>query len=145
MQPKDIRNLMESYHSIYESKMEYLEKGQSPTPGGKERSKPSAIPPRPRKGTPITSLPESEKYDMVLNHLIDEGFASSEENAEKIISVMSENWIDSIIEQMVVNVADVKGGTPAAKFAAAGKTNKDGKPMYTPGTGVGADFKLKGV
>lgn len=98
MQPKDIRNLMESYHSIYESKMEYLEKGQSPTPGGKEKSKPSGIPPR-RKGTPITSLPESEKYDMVLNHLIDEGFASSEENAEKIISVMSENWIDSIIEQ----------------------------------------------
>jgi hypothetical protein len=40
-----------------------------------------------------------ELYNIVFNHLIEEGFASSEENAEKIISVMSDEWISSIVEQ----------------------------------------------
>jgi len=42
-----------------------------------------------------------ELYNIVFNHLIEEGFASSEENAEKIISVMSDEWISSIVEAKV--------------------------------------------
>lgn len=48
-------------------------------------------------------------------------------------------------EQYTINVADVKGGTQAAKNAQAGMKGKDGQPLYKPGVGVGADFKLKGV
>ena len=45
----------------------------------------------------------------------------------------------SILEmQGQINRADIIGGTPAAKNAAAGK----GKNLYTPGKGVTKDFKL---
>ena len=48
-------------------------------------------------------------------------------------------------EQYTINVADVKGGTQAAKNAQAGMKGKDGQPLYKPGVGVGANFQLKGV
>lgn len=37
-------------------------------------------------------------YDIVLSHLLDEGYASSVENAEAIMANMSEEWINSIID-----------------------------------------------
>jgi hypothetical protein len=36
-------------------------------------------------------------YDLVLNHLLDEGYCESEENAISMMAAMSEEWIDSII------------------------------------------------
>ena len=51
------------------------------------------------KGTDKSANESVELYNIVFNHLIEEGFASSEENAEKIISVMSDEWISSIVEQ----------------------------------------------
>lgn len=50
------------------------------------------------KGTDKSANESVELYNIVFNHLIEEGFASSEENAEKIISVMSDEWISSIVE-----------------------------------------------
>lgn len=38
-----------------------------------------------------------EAYDVVLSHLLDEGYADTEEAAISIMANMSENWIDSII------------------------------------------------
>ena len=97
------------------------------------------------KPSPKKLKETKEIYHTVLDHLISEGYATDPDSADNIIKGMSDEWFETIIEQMVVNVADVKGATPAAKFAASGKTGKDGKPMYTPGVGVGDDFKLKGV
>ena len=37
-------------------------------------------------------------YDIVLSHLLDEGYASTVENAEAIMANMSEDWINSIID-----------------------------------------------
>lgn len=37
-------------------------------------------------------------YDIVLSHLLDEGYASTVENAEAIMANMSEEWISSIID-----------------------------------------------
>jgi hypothetical protein len=37
-------------------------------------------------------------YDIVLSHLLDEGYASTVENAEAIMANMSEEWINSIID-----------------------------------------------
>ena len=84
-------------------------------------------------------------FDIVKGHLLDEGYADTEEAALAIMANMSEEWKQNIIEQMTVNVADVKGGTQAAKNAQAGMKGKDGQPLYKPGVGVGPDFKLKGV
>jgi len=36
-------------------------------------------------------------YDLVLDHLLDEGYCESEENAISMMAAMSEEWIDSII------------------------------------------------
>lgn len=37
-------------------------------------------------------------YETVLYHLLDEGYASSEESADKIILNMSESWFENIME-----------------------------------------------
>ena len=38
-------------------------------------------------------------YDIILSHLIDEGYADTEEAAERIMVNMSEDWRESIVEQ----------------------------------------------
>lgn len=40
-------------------------------------------------------------YDLVLDYLLDEGYADTEENAISMMSAMSEDWIDSIVEAFV--------------------------------------------
>ena len=37
-------------------------------------------------------------YDVILSHLLDEGYASTEESADKIILNMSESWFEEILE-----------------------------------------------
>jgi len=39
-----------------------------------------------------------ESYQVVLEYLLDEGFASSEDSADKIILNMSESWFQEILE-----------------------------------------------
>jgi hypothetical protein len=121
MNPKDIRNLVESYQNVYAeqevSEDMYstvkagLEKGSKalenspaggvvkflvgPVGGNKGKRTPSAADQKKK----IAANESVELYNIVFNHLIEEGFASSEENAEKIISVMSDEWISSIVEQ----------------------------------------------
>ena len=87
-----------------------------------------------------------DMFEHILEHLIAEGYADTNESAIAIMANMSEEWRQSIVEMAyTVNVADVKGGTKAAKNAQAGMKDKSGNPMYNPGVGVGPDFKLKGV
>ena len=89
---------------------------------------------------------ETDFFDYILEHLVAEGYADTNKAALAIMANMSEEWRQSIVEQYTINVADVKGGTQAAKNAAAGMKDKKGNPMYKPGVGVGPDFKLlKGV
>lgn len=40
---------------------------------------------------------EFDAYDIILMHLLDEGYASNPDSAEKIMSNMSEQWIKSIL------------------------------------------------
>ena len=40
---------------------------------------------------------ELDAYDIVLSHLLDEGYASHPDHAEEIMSNMSEDWINTII------------------------------------------------
>jgi len=123
MDTKDIRNLVESYQNVYAeqevSEDMYstvkagLEKGSralenspaggvlkmlvGPVGGNKGKRTPSAADQKKK----IAANESVELYNIVFNHLIEEGFASSEENAEKIISVMSDEWISSIVEAKV--------------------------------------------
>jgi len=50
-------------------------------------------------GTPATSLVQSfDPFDVVFGHLIDEGYADTEEAALQIMANMSEEWRESIVE-----------------------------------------------
>ena len=56
-----------------------------------------------------------ENYDTIKGHLIDEGFADTEEAAHSIMASMSEGWKQSIVE-----------GTPADRARRAVKNQRDG-------------------
>ena len=43
------------------------------------------------------STEEVDLYDVILSHLIDEGYASTEEAATAIMANMSEDWRDAIL------------------------------------------------
>ena len=160
MDPKDIRNLVESYQNVYAeqevSEDMYstvkagLEKGSKalenspaggvlkmlvgPAGGNKGKRTPSAADQKKK----IAANESVELYNIVFNHLIEEGFASSEENAEKIISVMSDEWISSIVEQQETSArADYLQGKfdreNAAKSGSA-LTAIPGKTKHRTGT-----------
>jgi len=67
-----------------------------------------------------------EIYDIVLSHLLDEGYAETEESAIAIMANMSEEWRESIVE---AEVLAMKGGVPGAVKV---------KPSLSiPGTSIG--------
>lgn len=49
-----------------------------------------------------------ELYDIIFSHLLDEGYATTEDGALAIMSNMSEDWIQSIVEATGVIRADVR-------------------------------------
>ena len=49
---------------------------------------------------------ELDAYDIVLMHLIDEGYASHPDAAEAIMSNMSEEWIENIVEDRISDLQD---------------------------------------
>jgi len=50
------------------------------------------------KPTPREAKSIHEKYERVVNHLIEEKYAVNKESADKIISGMSQDWYDTIAE-----------------------------------------------
>ena len=129
MKSKEVKDLMEAYASIYmeqEQLVESAEKyagGQHPTkyPDKKDRKKPA--PTDNKKSRPLPTpmggktdqLPQRTKenagnveyykddvdlFDIVKGHLMSEGFADTEEAALAIMANMSEEWRQSIIEEV---------------------------------------------
>ena len=60
-----------------------------------------------------------DTYNLVLEYLLDEGFASTEESADKIILNMSETWFADIMEKKNLEVE--KKGREVAGYEKAGK------------------------
>jgi len=59
-------------------------------------------------------------FDVVIGHLLDEGYADTEESALAIMANMSEEWIDSIVEQR----AYMSVGDPPQKIRDYNNDNK---------------------
>jgi hypothetical protein len=77
-------------------------------------------------------------YDVILSHLIEEGYAESVEQAEVIMVNMSEDWRESIVE---MNNLPSGGKTPAMKY----DTGKSGGTMrYETGKSTGKSVYKKG-
>ena len=64
------------------------------------RSTPSPAP-KSRLTKALSNIPKfkAENYEELIDYLLDEGFASNEENANVILTHMSDEWIESLIEE----------------------------------------------
>ena len=60
---------------------------------------------------------EVDVYDIILSHLLDEGYANSVDAAEAIMVNMSEDWRDIIIEEILDEAEGSYGQTPKARTA----------------------------
>ena len=98
-------NLQESYYEMYEEKYE-------PDPFGRPGGKYGGVP-KPGSGydrawkANLKALEKLEKknqkesvdlYDLILSHLIDEGYADSYKDANTMMAHMSEDWYNDIVE-----------------------------------------------
>lgn len=68
--------------------------------GGKQPSLPIKTVPGLRDANSEVKKEQVDLYDLVLSHLIDEGYAYNEEAATAIMANMSEEWVNSIVEHI---------------------------------------------
>lgn len=72
-------------------------------------------------------------YDVVLEHLLDEGYAETEEAATVIMANMSEEWKDEILEAM--SNYEKNRRRAAQRAAARNEARRQGKTGNVPGVG----------
>jgi len=98
MNSQDYRNLQEAYLDVYE---EITLKGTGPrlvdpyTDPNESKSGGKIKGPKMKN---VIKKEETDLYDIILSHLIDEGYADTEQAAEAIMVNMSEEWRESIVE-----------------------------------------------
>jgi hypothetical protein len=87
-----------------------------------------------------TQLAHFDPFDVVLGHLIDEGYADTEESALQIMANMSEEWRESIVSEAFPVIDAVKGvGKKIGNYLNSPSNDPDIKrdPSYNPKTGKG--------
>lgn len=94
---------------------------------------------------------EVDIYSVVLSHLLDEGYANTEESAEAIMANMSEGWIEAILDEE--RAPGVKPYRPTATQAEVRKDAKaarekhvkkaEGQQGYGPEEKFKSDWKLR--
>ena len=143
MNSQDFRNLQEAYLDVYEQEITlkgtgprlvdpYADSGESKS-GGKMKGP---------KRKNVIKKEETEIYDIILSHLIDEGYADTEEAAERIMVNMSEEWRESIVETRMdprgrpasgpMNVYANPTGKPSQARLDAIKSYEDEQRKKTP-------------
>ena len=79
-----------------------------------------------------TRKEEVDLYDIILLHLLDEGYAETLEAAEVMMVNMSEGWRQSIVEGRDVERGE-EDDSPAVRAHNKSLKGKDGKPLYPSG------------
>jgi hypothetical protein len=138
MNSQELRALQESYSQVYE-----LDENRMASRMGKMPSAPAKVgkathsikdipvsrepsPEEKAKARKALKLKESDLYDVILSHLLDEGYADTEQAAEAIMVNMSEDWRESIME------ISQKTATNAFATRATGEFEYDTNPSdYT--------------
>ena len=104
-------------------------RGEIPTkPGGMPKGKKLA-----RQKASGVSAESFDIYDIILSHLLDEGYAETVESAQAIMVNMSEEWRDEIVEEMLdeANKAEkMLGLTPRQREQARNLHQYTGKPIF---------------
>lgn len=112
MNSQEPRSLQEAYLNVYQELDEAVMgvDSEDRKAAADERKKKKRLPPsRGRENVAkmqrdikfydkLTKTEEVNTYNTLLSHLLDEGYASTEENADKIILNMSEAWFEDIME-----------------------------------------------
>jgi hypothetical protein len=149
MDVQDIRNLQEAYLEVVENQ-QLDEAEQSPMPprrsaaerkkrakelgdrqtirgivsGYNKKRQPS------RQEDPEKYYPKEQYdlYDIILSHLLDEGYAETPEAAEAIMVNMSEEWRDTIIEEAPERIAIGPASPRLMKDAGPARVHNPKKP-----------------
>jgi len=109
---KEMREERDPSHPYYETNRQFKKsqkKNKELTELDRERQEDRQRNKNPRfvgKDGKIRKTQREEYGDIILSHLLDEGYANSEEAAEVILQNMSENWMNSILEAFVDPVED---------------------------------------
>ena len=146
MNSQDFRSLQEAYSQVYEldevkgieghinpntGKSSYgLDSGLAMTPKKRMETRANSLQKkgegkRANKIRAVMKRPSMEEsfdlYDIILSHLLDEGYADTEQAAEAIMVNMSEDWRESIVEGGFNNSGryDVGGGRTVGPVAGA--------------------------
>lgn len=56
---------------------------------------------RKKRTSDLDKIKLVDSYDLVLSHLLDEGYCDSQDSAIKMMAAMSQDWIDAIVEEFV--------------------------------------------
>ena len=131
MNSQDLRALQEAYSQVYE-----LDEGEKPLPYGRMMKKSDELAStddktkqkraakiytaaNAPKGPKIKVKEQTDLYDIILSHLLDEGYAETQEQAEAIMVNMSEDWRESIIleQSLPSNYTDYKSPAVQASHA----------------------------
>jgi hypothetical protein len=146
MNSQEIRALQESYNLVYEQ-----ETGRGPRVSDTYDMRDAEGGPKgggtikgPKKKNVIRKE-ETDLYDIILTHLLDEGYAETPEQAEAIMVNMSEDWRESISEALRDLLNPSKGVAARAQnqspFAKSTATQKPlpsvTSPFQKPGRGAG--------
>lgn len=129
MNSQDFRNLSEAYLNVYENEqldeMPYRvftknDKGEEVSVGGKYATR-GAARTRANKGDEtdggvthsVRKVDEAKDiFNYVMEYLISEGYVDTLKGAEQIISVMSEEWIHTIVEKFSMAADPSKPQSP---------------------------------
>jgi hypothetical protein len=113
MDAQDFRSLQEAYLGVYQDLDEEQDatppKGQSKydrkAPAGYMNTRKSTLQQmssREKKAWNDRGIGEEvDIYDIILSHLLDEGYAETIESAQAIMVNMSEEWRESIVDEML--------------------------------------------
>ena len=91
---QDLQNLSEAYLEVYGEEFE-------PLPEHLQRINKEQV----------------DIYDIILSHLLDEGYAETPEAAERIMVNMSEDWKDEIVESRGEDLRLKYGNNPSVKLS----------------------------
>ena len=159
MNSQELRNLQEAYLEIYQE----LDEGEKPLPYGRMMKKSDELAStddktkqkRAAKIYTAANAPKGPKikikvkeqvdlYDIILSHLLDEGYADTQEQAEVIMVNMSEGWIESIMEEnkpYPVDKVDAKVKELKKKLLATNSSNERGTLTHRLGILLGTRDK----
>jgi len=155
MESKEVRGLMEAYASVYNQDLN--EQKPEPEPGspknlmgGLSRLTGRGPLPKPERkggrgpvvtlggrGPVVKSMGEQSVFDIIKGHLLDEGYADTEQAALAIMANMSEEWKQSIVEDIrgLPYKPPVKRGGPMDEMMRGSRPNS-GSSNGSSGAGM---------